>query len=36
MEIRFTVFSADSSSTDVEDIDGNFVKTLCGRVYPFV
>lgn len=36
MEIRFTVFSAVSNSTDVEDIDGNFVKTLYAVVYPFV
>lgn len=36
MEIRFTVFSDVSDSTDVEDTDGNFVKTFCAVVYPFV
>lgn len=35
MEIRFTVFSDVSNSSDVEDANENFVKTLY-VVYPFV
>lgn len=36
MEIRFTVFSDLSNSTDVEDTNGKFFKTLYAVVYPFV